>query len=388
MINGAADFIEIPLSPSCILNEENSSGTPQINENVHVGCVESSRATCNAFEIDAATQWEDVPVAPSNISEAFSIDFATQCEDYAPLDYFKKLSQRVSIGVQVRMPQYTAMVTDTVCIFHTGLPLSVFFGIVPFMKNFQCLSKKMCVEDQLMLVLMRLRLALRFEDLAERFGVSKAWASELFKKWIRIFAKHLTFVRWLPKETIQAGMPTSFKRSYPNTTCVIDCAEIFIERPSNPTARSQTYSHYKSHNTVKFLIAIAPNGFIMFVSSSYGGTENDKFIVNDSGFLNNIRPGDEVMGDRGFAIENELLARNASLNIPASLYHRNELSECDFATRRIASVRIHVERATARFKSFRIFKATFPMSHRRMLDDIVLTTCALCNLQTDSIKDQ
>ena len=39
-------------------------------------------------------------------------------------------------------------------------------------------------------------------------------------------------------------------------TVVIDCFEVFIERPSNLLARAQTFSSYKHHNTVKVLIGI------------------------------------------------------------------------------------------------------------------------------------
>lgn len=54
-------------------------------------------------------------------------------------------------------------------------------------------------------------------------------------------------------------MPTSFKNSYPKTTCIIDCTERFIKRPFSLKAKAQTYSSYKSHNTAKVRVAIAPS---------------------------------------------------------------------------------------------------------------------------------
>ena len=50
------------------------------------------------------------------------------------------------------------------------------------------------------------------------------------------------------------------------TTVITDCFKVFIEKPSNLLARAQTYSNYKSHNTVKVLIGISPHGSITFVS--------------------------------------------------------------------------------------------------------------------------
>ena len=37
---------------------------------------------------------------------------------------------------------------------------------------------------------------------------------------------------------------------------------------------AQTWSDYKSHNTIKFLIGITPTGFISFLSNCYGGRAN------------------------------------------------------------------------------------------------------------------
>ena len=40
----------------------------------------------------------------------------------------------------------------------------------------------------------------------------------------------------------------------------MDCFEIFYKRPKLLKARAQTYSNYKHHNTVKFVLGIAPQG--------------------------------------------------------------------------------------------------------------------------------
>lgn len=46
------------------------------------------------------------------------------------------------------------------------------------------------------------------------------------------FHKHLqNCIICLPRDTIKRTMHTSFKNSYPKTTCIIDCTEMFIPRP-------------------------------------------------------------------------------------------------------------------------------------------------------------
>ena len=65
-------------------------------------------------------------------------------------------------------------------------------------------------------------------------------------------------------------MPEEFKQAFPKCVCLIDCFEVFCERPRDLTARAQTYSHYKHHDTVKFFIGVAPQGVISFVSKGLG----------------------------------------------------------------------------------------------------------------------
>ena len=81
-------------------------------------------------------------------------------------------------------------------------------------------------------------------------------------------------------------------------TVIIDCFEIFINRPTNLMARAQTFSNYKHHNTVKVLIGISPQGTISFVSEAWGGRTSEKFLTENFGFLRNLLPGDLVLADR------------------------------------------------------------------------------------------
>ena len=50
--------------------------------------------------------------------------------------------------------------------------------------------------------------------------------------------------------------------------CIVDCSETFIERPTSLVARAPTYSNYKSHITMKYLVAISPTGAIIFCQSA------------------------------------------------------------------------------------------------------------------------
>ena len=87
---------------------------------------------------------------------------------------------------------------------------------------------------------------------------------------------------------------TSSRGCSHKTTVIIDCFEIFIDRPTNRLARAQTFSSYKHHNTVKVLIGITPQGTICFVSEAWGGRTSDKFLTENCGFLDNLIPGPQI----------------------------------------------------------------------------------------------
>ncbi|KAL3188940.1 hypothetical protein MRX96_003089 [Rhipicephalus microplus] len=93
--------------------------------------------------------------------------------------------------------------------------------------------------------------------------------------------------------------------------------------------RAQTYSKYKAHNTVKFLVAIAPNGCIMYVSNVVGGRASGKFITADCGIENLLGHGDEIMADRGFSQSRNLELQGVNLNMPTFTKERPQLSEGD-----------------------------------------------------------
>ena len=65
-----------------------------------------------------------------------------------------------------------------------------------------------------------------------------------------------------------------------------------------------------------------------------------------------LEMGDSVTADRGFRIE-DILPEGVSLNVPPFLDGREQFDSHELVqTRRIASVRIHVERAMERVKNY------------------------------------
>ncbi|XP_075526563.1 uncharacterized protein LOC142558298 [Dermacentor variabilis] len=203
-------------------------------------------------------------------------------------------------------------------LFYTGQSHNVFERLV---RAASILAKKPSVltrADQLLLCLMRLRLGLLYGHLARIFQISVSSVSNHVSCILSLLCKIMKkVVIWLPKSHIQNSMPDSFiENKHDDTTCILDCTEVFLQRPKKLMARAQTFSSYKAHNTVKFRVTIAPNGFIMFVCKAYGGRASDKFITNSSGISDYLVHGDVVMADRGFALTDEIQLQGVRLNTP------------------------------------------------------------------------
>ncbi len=71
-------------------------------------------------------------------------------------------------------------------------------------------------------------------------------------------------------------MPMDFRKHCPNCAVIIDCFEVFLEKPSHLLTKAQSYSVYTHHQTVKYLIGITPHGTVVFfISDGWGGRVSD-----------------------------------------------------------------------------------------------------------------
>ncbi|XDV43509.1 hypothetical protein PO909_011982 [Leuciscus waleckii] len=236
------------------------------------------------------------------------------------------------------------LMNDSDSNLYTGLPLHTFHILVAVLRPHANEAYQTEVEQQILLTLMKLKLNLLIEDLAIRFCISVSQVSRIISFWIDTMAVVL-------------------KQHYHNVTCILDCSEI------------------------KYLVAIAPCGLVMFISAAYGGRCSDKFITCDSGILENLKPGDEVMADRGFLIRDLLYERQVNLIIPHFANQTQLTEEKVTCSRRIANVRIHVERAIRRLKVYKVLSQTLPITLMPKIDKILRICAALVNLHGDLIRE-
>lgn len=235
--------------------------------------------------------------------------------------------------------------------------------------------------EEFILVLMRIRLGLFEKDLSHRFSVCPMTVSRVVKAWIRFLrCEFEPLIRIPTADKISVHMPPVFRHFYPHLTVIVDCTEIELEKPSSLDAQSACYSSYKPKTTAKALLGITPTGALCFVSEFFSGSISDKEITKQSGFLNNLRPGDQVMADKGFNCQDELASVGASLVIPVFLKGSSQFSKKDSEhNKKVASLRIHVERLMERLKNWHIFDHRIPIVLTPIASDILIVVCALSN---------
>lgn len=235
--------------------------------------------------------------------------------------------------------------------------------------------------------MVRLRRNISLTVLANVFGISIPTASRIIMSWIVFLEKELDFLVNFHTLSELSGLPSpKAYNGIPNLRGIIDCTEFYIETPNRLPSQRSTYSNYKSRNTFKLLLSISPIAHINFVSNLFSGSISDKEIVRQSGFLDKLEPGDAIMADKGFNVQDLFALRGTKLIAPPIMRKGVVSSEASTMTRRIASSRIHVERVIRKLKCFGILKGLMPLTMKPYASSIVKLCSAIVNLQQSAIK--
>lgn len=253
-------------------------------------------------------------------------------------------------------------------------------------------SRKLPPEDELLLVLIRLRVGMLEQDLAVRFELSQSHVSRIITTWTNaMYHRFKEIDIWSSREQALANLPEKVKEFCPTLRCIIDATEIYIEQPKNPEAQQLTFSTYKNHNTLKALIGISGDGVINFVSTLEGGSVTDRDLTVRSGILEkDWTKGDVLMADRGFEIQDDLAPLGVKLNIPPFLKGKSQFDEEELVeTRRIAKYRIHVERAIERIKNYHILDhVPITLCSSGLIDQIFFVCAMLTNFLPPLVSDE
>ncbi|XP_064476265.1 uncharacterized protein LOC135390495 [Ornithodoros turicata] len=225
-------------------------------------------------------------------------------------------------------------------------------------------------------------------EVARNFMLSESHFSRIFATWINFLFRKLNEITVFPEvKDVQPTLPKSF-RGFENTRLLLDATEVRIQKPSSLNAQRQTFSTYKHYNTYKVVIGCTPDGYISFVSKLWGGQVSDGVIIEESGLLDLLEPGDTIMVDKGFTFP-ALPPHIKLYRPPYRQSHEPQMSREDVAeTRRVACARVRVERAIRRVKSFHILDKPFPISMIDIAEQVFHVCCFLSNFRLPLINDR
>ncbi|XP_032424068.1 uncharacterized protein LOC116723350 [Xiphophorus hellerii] len=277
---------------------------------------------------------------------------------------------------------------------YTGLP--TFVSLMTIMDLIMpCLRKPnsaLSPFHKCLLTLMKLRLNVSMLYLSYVFRVHYSTVAKTFSDVITFLNIKLvpSTVFWPERDQIKSTMPQLFKATYPDCVSILDCFEVLTEGPSYLETKTINSSHYKSHNTMKYLISVTPQGFINFISKGWAGRTSDRLVTESCGYLNNLAPGDAVLANKGFNIEDIVALRGARLIVPVITKGVKQLPHGEITEgKKLLSVRINMDRALGNLmQKYPILRSTFPIKFlltdqavkMSTLDKIMRVTCGLCNI--------
>ena len=301
-------------------------------------------------------------------------------------------NQKLKLEINVLKPPDKFLDNPSKVCYFTGLPsMAVLIAVFDFVSVCVSTSRSALPPfQQYLMVLMKLRLNVDNELLSSLFHVHASTVSRYFQKWICVMYERMKpLVMWPDQEQLHKTMPMEFRKNFGRCIVIIDCFEVFMERPKGLMARAQTWSNYKHHNTVKFLIGISPQGSITYVSKGWGGRVSDQYLTQSCGILEHLLPGDLVLADRGFNVQESASLFCAEVKLPPFTKGKRQLSQCEVdRARQLSRVRIHVERVIGLLRQkYKILSGTLPINFIKCsageeystIDKIVTICSALCN---------
>ncbi|KAM4560802.1 uncharacterized protein V3H82_014889 [Fundulus diaphanus] len=288
--------------------------------------------------------------------------------------------------------------------FYTGLPNyfvleTVMWLLAPHMDGMK--NVKLSKFQQLLLTLMRLRLDLRNQDLAYRFGVKAGTVARTVHRMVNIMSSTLvpTAVFWPSRAELRKNLPAALRASHPDCAVIVDCFTVPLEEPAAEHEQPEaalpcSEGTGPTYSSLKYLIGVAPQGVVTFVSRGAPGSVSDKSLAEGCGFLCKLLPGDVVLSCRDLDIADSVAARGALFTITgackAGAGRTSEGPTGPGAASDTVTVQRHVERVITMVKQ-RYTMLTGPVespfstacertSNLSTFDKIVQVACALNNL--------
>ncbi|XP_049617122.1 uncharacterized protein zgc:113019 isoform X2 [Syngnathus scovelli] len=228
--------------------------------------------------------------------------------------------------------------------YYTGLPnvtsfMTFFCFLLPLMP---ARHSRLSPFQVLLLTFMRLRLDLPTQHLAYIFSITTSTVETTFRETVSFMYSHLKpSVTWPSRNTLQRTMPRRFVEAFGGkAVAIVDCFKLHHDKLD------------RSNYAVQYLIAVTPGGFVGFVSKGCDEFIAAKNMLEKSGFLNNLLPGDVILAN-GFDKSGVLFC--AEVDGPTCVRANCRLAE------NVGEMMAHVETVVGNMRrKYQILKAAVP----------------------------
>ncbi|XP_046736570.1 uncharacterized protein LOC124405587 [Diprion similis] len=334
---------------------------------------------------------------PAGEDSPMEVDANEKCVETQSLLDIPPLSSTAEIGIQV---QSGDLVPTLRSLIKSDRQLSTLTGIENFtilerivdivhIMNPNIADSKSTVQEQILMTYIKLKQNASYALLAIFSRMYSAQSCKrIFLRMLDVLSRVLRVAIPFPSKTeISRNIPTCFE-GFEDVRVVLDCTEIFLQKPKNLCCQILTYSFYKGTYTVKFMTGVTPAGMISFISKPYGGRSSDKAIFVESNLLEKLQANDAVMVDKGFLIDDICKKNDLKLIRPPFLKKQKQFSSVDAClTAKIAKARVHIERANQRLKTFKILGDKLPSKLASKIEQIFTIICGTVNIGSPILKN-
>lgn len=189
------------------------------------------------------------------------------------------------------------------------------------------------------------------------------------------------------KDEVSKNIPICFN-DFRNVRVVVDCTEIFIQKPKSLCCQQATYSRYKSTYTIKFMTGVTPGGLLSYISPMYGGRSSDDAIFEQSNILIFLEKGEAIMVDKGFRVDKLCKDKDITLIRPPFKKDKQKFTEKESRLNaKIARARVHVERSNQRLKVFKVLGSRMPSGLVKKGKEILTIIGAIVNLSSPILSN-
>lgn len=240
------------------------------------------------------------------------------------------------------------------------------------------------IKQKILLVLVKLKTNLSFVVMSSIFNVSAALISQNFELLLPTLSCALnSVVECSNIEDIRPNLPTCFKQNFLAIRSALDTKEeaaLDIKDEGNEQLQHEVngklsaFGQDTETKTAKFLICLAPNGNITYVSKAYSGKATDSQIFTVENLLDKF-DADNVADMKKNAIETELIGQGVKLVTPS--FSSNGKTEYNT---QIAPAKYHIDTTIDGLNCFAILSDKIDHSLLKYLDDILVIVSAITNL--------